>query len=437
MSVKINALQLENVKRVKLVEMEPQANGLTIIGGDNDQGKSSVLDAIAWALGGDKFRPSMAKREGSLTEPYLKVTLSNGLVVERKGKNSALVVTDSEGKRSGQRLLDCFIEQLALDLPKFMAQSNKEKATTLLRIIGLEDELRALENEEQRLYNRRLEIGRIADQKEKYARELPEFADVPPSPISAVELIRRQQDILAKNLDNRQKRERRDSLHQEMLDKKKELANAIARVEELKQAVSQKAADYEIALKSAEELVDESTAELEADLENIEAINIKIRANLDKEYALDEAKGYQSQYDELTAAIAATREAKLALLDGAELPLEGLGIEDSELVYQGQKWDNMSSSQQLMVGTAIIHRLNPECGFVLLDKLEQMDNRTLAEFGAWLKGEHLQAIATRVSKGDECQIIIEDGYSYKQPLAKKDEPQAEQTPIKKWKAGEF
>ena len=58
MAMKINKLEIENVKRVKAVKIEPTANGLTIIGGNNNQGKTSVLDAIAWALGGDKYRPS-------------------------------------------------------------------------------------------------------------------------------------------------------------------------------------------------------------------------------------------------------------------------------------------------------------------------------------------------------------------------------------------
>ena len=67
----------------------------------------------------------------------------------------------------------------------------------------------------------------------------------------------------------------------------------------------------------------------------------------------------------------------------------------------------------LQVATAIVRKLNPQCGFVLLDKLEQMDLDTLNEFGHWLEAEGLQAIATRVSKGEECQIIIEDGYAVK------------------------
>jgi hypothetical protein len=70
----------------------------------------------------------------------------------------------------------------------------------------------------------------------------------------------------------------------------------------------------------------------------------------------------------------------------------------------------MSGSDQLKVSTAIVRKLKPDCGFILLDKLEQMDMPTLEEFGDWLEKEGLQAIATRVSTGEECSIIIEDGY---------------------------
>ena len=45
----------------------------------------------------------------------------------------------------------------------------------------------------------------------------------------------------------------------------------------------------------------------------------------------------------------------------------------------------------------------------MLDKLEQLDRETLDTFGAWLADHHLQAIATRVSTGEECTLIIEDG----------------------------
>lgn len=56
--VKITSLELENVKRIRACAITPTQNGLTVIGGRNNQGKTSVLDAIAWALGGDRHRPS-------------------------------------------------------------------------------------------------------------------------------------------------------------------------------------------------------------------------------------------------------------------------------------------------------------------------------------------------------------------------------------------
>ena len=140
MSVKITALQAENIKRIKAVQIEPAPNGLTIVGGNNNQGKTSVLDALAWALGGEKYRPAAAAREGAVSPPHRKVALSNGIVVERKGKNGALTVTDPTGKRAGQTLLNEFVEQLALDLPRFLNASDKEKADTLLKIIGVGDQ---------------------------------------------------------------------------------------------------------------------------------------------------------------------------------------------------------------------------------------------------------------------------------------------------------
>ena len=108
--VKINTLELENIKRVKTVVLTPTKNGLTVIGGRNNQGKTSVIDAIAWVLGGDKFKPSTPQREGSIIPPHLKVTLSNGLIVERSGKNSTLKVIDPNGNKSGQQLLNEFVE---------------------------------------------------------------------------------------------------------------------------------------------------------------------------------------------------------------------------------------------------------------------------------------------------------------------------------------
>jgi hypothetical protein len=201
-------------------------------------------------------------------------------------------------------------------------------------------------------------------------------------------------------------------------------------------------ADIEIAQKDTLDLIDESTEELETNINNIEEINRKVRANLDKDKAEQDAQDNENQYNVLTGEINDVRQKKIDLLKGAQLPLPGLSVEDGELTYNGYRWDNMSGSDQLKVSTAIVRKLNPKCGFVLLDKLEQMDLDTLQEFGAWLEAEGLQAIATRVSTGDECSIIIEDGYAVTttQYQADQDYNKAypvEPEPAPSWKAGEF
>lgn len=434
--VTISKLEIENVKRVKAVKIEPSSAGLTIVGGKNRQGKTSVLDALAWGLGGNKYRPSQANREGSTIPPYLHIVLSNGLIVERKGKNSDLKVIDPNGQKGGQQLLDSFVEELAIDLPKFMNASNKEKANILLQIIGVGSKLHELEVKEQEVYNRRHAIGQIADQKVKYAKEQPFYPDAPKELVSASELIRQQQEILAKNGENQRKRQRVTQIEAAYASQAREVERLKALLAEAESKYTMLGADLQTAQKDTIALHDESTAELESNIQQIDEINRKVRANLDKDKAETDAGEYRQQYEQLTTEINEIRKQKTDLLTNANLPLPGLSVEDGELIYNGQKWDNMSGADQLMVATSIVRKLKPDCGFILLDKLEQMDLESLNDFGQWLEQEGLQAIATRVSTGEECSIIIEDGYVAGEEQASMPQPTPPAEP-KTWKAGEF
>ena len=438
MSVKITALEAENVKRIKAVALTPSPTGLTLVGGNNNQGKTSVLDALAWALGGERFRPTAAQRDGAVAPAHLKVTLSNGVVVERKGKNASLTVTDPTGRRSGQQLLNAFVEPLALDLPRFMDASDKEKADILLRIIGIGAELHTRDLEIKGLYDKRTFTGQLAAQKKHFAEEMISYPEAPDEPVSASELIRQQQDILARNGENQRLRAQYAELEQQVQQCVDELKRTRERIATLQQLADELDAKHtklfnqrETARKTVSQLQDESTAELEASIRDIEETNRKVRANLEKSRAEDEAAQYASEYDRLTESIQQKRADRMALLNGADLPLPGLSVEDGVLTYNGKRWRDMSGSDQLRVAAAIVRRLNPDCGFVLLDKLEQMDMTTLQEFSAWLEAEGLQAIATRVSTGSECQIIIEDG------MVKAAGPPEEKPQPRSWTKGAF
>lgn len=426
MAMKINKLEIENVKRVKAVKAEFTPNGLTVIGGNNNQGKTSILDAIAWALGGNKYKPSQAQRQGSVTPPHLHVVMNNGLIVERSGKNSTLKVIDPNGRKGGQQLLNDFVEELAINLPKFMESTSKEKANTLLQIIGVGPKLHELEMKEGELYNERRTIGQIADQKKKFAEEQKFYPDAPHELISIKELVNEQQDILARNGENQRKRDNLSNLEKQHAFQSQKVSQLMEDLKKEQAKLAELTEDVNVAKKSVLKLKDESTEELERNLAEIDEINRKVRANLDKDKAEEDANQYRDKYQELTRNIEAVRKEKSDLLNSADLPLPELSVDNGELIYKGQKWDNMSGSDQLKVSTAIVRKLKPNCGFILLDKLEQMDMQTLEEFNHWLEQEQLQGIATRVSTGDECSIIIEDGYATKNNTVVK-EPEVKNT----------
>mgnify|MGYP002674626552 FL=1 len=402
--VKILCFSAGNFKALKAFYCEPKPEGLTVIGGDNGAGKSSCLDALAFAVGGAKYRPSNPKREGAVGDTTLHVDLSNGITVERKGKNLSLTVTDREGARHGQELLDAFISNIAIDLPKFYNASSKDKAHMILDTLGIEEKLEELAKREKEKYDTRTVVGREADRKQKAAEDMDWFEDAPEKPVSVSELVKQQQAILARNGHRQECAARRDR-------NSNRLAAVLERLNELNKERETLESEIEKDEKAVKEAgAAESTAELEASIANAEEINAKVTANAERTRRLEEADALSDQCDALTKEIEAIRAERLALLEDADFPLEGLSVNDSsELVYNGQPWDCMSGSQQLIVSCAIASRINPTCRFVLMDKLEQLDLTTLREFDDWLKTQDLQCIATRVSTGGECSLVIEDG----------------------------
>jgi DNA repair exonuclease SbcCD ATPase subunit len=444
--VKISSLELENVKRLRAVQIVPSQDGLTVIGGRNAQGKSSVLDAIAWALGGNKLKPSNPNRDGGATPAKLHVELSNGIVVERKGKNGSLYVRDSFGGKGTQKLLDEFLSVLALDLRKFMAGSDKDKADALLQTLGIDHELRVLDGQIQVTFDDRRDAARLAKRNRAHADSLPHYDDAPEEPVSVTELIQQQQAILARNGENQRKREQVSRIKLEMENANREVNRIDAqigdlegRIEELRLEQAHKMEERDrlledliTAKKTVEQLQDESTAEIEASIADIENINEKVNHNRQWRIAEDDAETSEATAKELDAKLEELRAQRVALLDGAPLPLEGLAVDtDGRMTYHGQVWSDMSSAEQLRVATAIVQATKPECGFVLVDELEKFDSQQLAEFGAWAMERGLQVIGTRVGTDDACTIIIEDGKVEGQDL---DDPVA---PDPRGKALEF
>jgi hypothetical protein len=431
-SVKILTFMVENVKRVQLVACTPSVDGLTVIGGRCGEGKSSNLDAIAWALGGDRFKPTDPVHAGA-DEAYVKVALSNGLIVERAGKNGSLKV--SGAGRGGQNLLNEFISEFALDLPKFMDARGTVRSNMLLECFpGLGPVLTKLNADIKRAYDERTALGRMAEMKAKHAQDLPFVDGVPDAPLSGTEMVAKLQAAMAVNAEHANTRRNAAKIKADWARAVEVSARAFARIGEIKKqlADAEEAYERDVAIEqgyskalqqadaAAANLVDEDMTAVKAQLAEIDTINAKVRQNLEKHQAEDEAEALQAQYKGASVRIDAMRTERLKLLAGVAMPLLDLSIdEEGEVIYRGRQWDCMSHKEQMQVSVAICAQVKPACGFVLLDKLESMDVETMRDFGEWLEARGLQCIATRVSTGDECSIIIEDGMVATKPVTRK------------------
>lgn len=427
--VTIASLELENVKRVRAVSFDPAPAGLTLLGGKNRQGKTSVLDAICYALGGENYRPSDLQNRDGVATARMDITLSNGLRVVRDGKNAALKVMDPAGRKAGQTLLNSFIEELSLNLPKFLNSNSKDKAKTLLRILGIEDQLAALEQEERRLMDERLLVGRDADRKAKYADELPEYPEAPDEPLSGADMSRKLQAALSVNAENEAKRRQAVAIAYDLNNQQAvcdQLRAELARAEKVMQKLAE---DLKAAKEAANNLQDVDTSTLDVELEQIDVINNKVRTNQEKSRAKDEAEQAKAIHSALNTKVADVRKRRDELLASVELPLPGLTVEAGELIYNGSKWDCMSAMEKIRVATAIVRKLKPSCGFILLDGLEAFDRDELNKLREWLTGEGLQAIGTKVCE-DGADIIIEDGMII--GAEAKEEVQAENDDLGNW-----
>ena len=114
--MKIVKLTAENIKKLRAVEIVPQGN-VVKISGKNEQGKTTVLDSIFWALGGTKAIQEEPIRQGE-TKASIRLELDD-LVVTRTFTpgNSYLKVENKEGTsfKSPQAMLDKLVGKLSFD----------------------------------------------------------------------------------------------------------------------------------------------------------------------------------------------------------------------------------------------------------------------------------------------------------------------------------
>ncbi len=177
--LRILGLRVSNYKRVVAIDLRPDGRSV-LVGGDNAQGKTSLLDSIADALGGAKrgSKTDLALRTGSV-KGEVRVDLGDYVVIRTWTPSSdKLVVESPPGSplKSPQAVLDKLVGDLSFDPLAFARQDAKTQAETLRRISGLDT--REIDTRRATAYTERTRINGDV----KTQRAVRDAVAVPPEP---------------------------------------------------------------------------------------------------------------------------------------------------------------------------------------------------------------------------------------------------------------
>jgi len=403
--MRIIKLEAENVKRLRAVEITPEGN-LVVISGRNEQGKTSVLDAIWFALGGGDALKGTPKpiRDGESTA---RVTLDLGdLIVERKWTSddkSYLTVETRDGARhkSPQAMLDDLVGSLSFDPLAFTQMKAAEQRQTLEALIGFDptelDEARAI------AYEKRTDINRGVRDLEG---SLAEFADAPKD-LPAVEIS--VSDIMAENdtavVQARKNEALRAGLY-EMREESQVRFETMRRMEDEHKKAQREIASLEIEVAA---LVDPDISALRQRAEDAEAINLTIRAEKKRTGLAIDLDVLRKASDTLTAQIQEIDADKAAALQEAEMPIEGLAIEETSVTYRGIPLGQCSGAERLRVSLAMAMALNPDLRVIRIMDGSLLDADNLKMIAELAATEDYQVWMERVDDSGAGNVVIEDG----------------------------
>jgi DNA repair exonuclease SbcCD ATPase subunit len=411
--MRIVKLEAQNFKKLKAVSINPDGTVVTISGA-NGAGKSSTLDAIAAALGGEKLCPKDPIRRGA-EKAVVRVEMDEDLVVERTFRASGtsdLKVMRKDGLKlnKAQTLLDDLLgRKLVLDPLAFLREDPKKQAEVVRDLSGLD--LRPLDAKRQTAYDTRTEMNReLAREKARLAGMFSPVGqeDLPAAEVSAADLLEeqsRRQEIVKHNESRRAELRRTaddfKAAEQEVADLKSKLIGAETAVEQIR--VVGRALKEECAA-----LPDVDLAEIPEKLRVLEETNRKVRAAKERAAAEQKVATVEANVLALTRAIEQVDEAKTAALAGAKLPVPGLSFTADGVVLNGLPFEQASQAEQLRVSMAVALAMNPRLPIALIRDASLLDAKSLALVGEMAHAAGAQVWLEMVGP-DAGGIVIEDG----------------------------
>lgn len=421
---RIVRMESENIKKLKAVSIEPEGNVIEITG-DNDQGKTSLLDSIYWALGGvgaiqdDPIREGEDKARIFLDIGPLKIT--RRLTRTEDGFNPTLIVENEDGAKysSPQKMLDAIIGELTFDPLEFTRKKPKEQFDTLKAFVtGFDFEGSA--RRRKAMFDERTAVGRRANELDAQAKGIDVPTDTPADLVDEEALVAEMQSAGEHNSDIERRKAAREAVLQNIAgmehankdraDRIIELQRQIDTLEEQRKDTFREIQVEQTRLLKAEPLpspIDPS--EIRAKIDAARQTNALVARKRQRASLEAQALEQQTKVKQLTTDVEAIDKEKADAISAAKMPVEGIGFGDDVVLLNGHPLDQASGAQQLRASIALTMAANPRLRIMLVRDGALLGTAAMKIIADMAKEHDFQVWIETVESSRPGAIVIEDG----------------------------
>lgn len=432
--MKLLRMEVENVKRISLayVDFDPE-HAVTVVRGDNAQGKSSLLDAFMIAIGGKRMRPAQVIRDGA---EEARITIDLGqhprapeLVVEYVCKSNGkehLEVKNADGvaQRSPQELLNSLVSPYTFDPVDFLSLAPKDQADKVRLALGLD--FTELDRARDETFSERTLVNREIDRLKARLSALPRPAADAPVKVDLQQLLAEHERLTAIQTANAQKASAAREAEARLSSAMREYKTAEALVTNLEQQLKtakERLVDLEargktaradanaaVATATAIEDVDLDLATLKAQITDAEALNESARKAHERDEISEQLKTKEAESDALTKKITQIEGEKQNQLMLAKFPVPGISFVSTGLALNDLPFTQASQAERLRVAVALGLMTRSPIRTIFIRQGSLLDQHSMKLLSEIVTEFKAQAVVEAVGKdGPGPCVVINDG----------------------------
>lgn len=406
--LKVIELQCQNIMFAKSVKIKPDGAPVVVIGGNNGEGKSSLMNSLVVGLCGKRERVAMPVTKGE-QQGAVRIGLGKAgekplYVITQRLNPDSLKVERTDGQPLGgtpRSVLDAKLGQLAFNPLALIQMKPAEQADLVRSIYGID--VSAIEVEYATVYEDRRQANASLKAQTTILETFAgiDFSELPDAPIDVAEAM----EVLDKLNAANALRATSDATISRLQERRAELEQQFTN---LRDELQNEQADRE-ALGSIE-----GTAELEVTIRTAGEVNAALEKKAQAEHQQEIIELIETNVTDLNSKLKELKESKNAAVSAAELP-EGLSFGETGLELNGVPFEQAATTEQITIGFELAIKDDPEIGITFVRDASLLDKKHRAYIESLAVEYGVQAWFEIVGDDDPAAFIIEGGEVIREP----------------------